>query len=188
MATSKRQRVFAAFGAVLFFVTASALTIAVVYDMVTGQSDTSTNSTALTSDAATASTCETSASIETTVKLGAPDIYKPTADVTELETTDLVAGDGATAAAGDCLQVKYYGTLASDGTKFDDNFGVNTLFQFQLGAGQVISGWDQGLIGMKEGGTRRLVIPSDLAYGESGGGSIPANADLVFVVRLESIE
>lgn len=187
MATPKRQRFFAAFGAVLFFVTASALTIAVVYDMVTGSSENAnTNITA--SDTADASACETSASISTTVKLGTPDAYTPDADVTELQTTDLEVGDGAEAQTGDCLQVKYYGTLASDGTKFDDNFSANTLFQFELGAGQVISGWDLGLVGMQEGATRRVVIPSELAYGESGGGAIPANADLVFVVKLINIE
>lgn len=186
MATPKRQRIFAAFGAVLFFVTASALTIAVVIDMVKGSNTESTSISADRTETDTSS-CEITASIATTLKFGAPDIYKPSGDVTQLETTDLSEGDGAAAKTGDCLQVKYYGTLASDGTKFDDNYGADTLFQFQLGASQVIAGWDQGLVGMKEGGTRRLVIPSDLGYGETGGGSIPANADLVFVVKLVKI-
>ena len=70
--------------------------------------------------------------------------------------------------------MKYYGTLASDGTMFDENFTKKTLFQFQLGQGQVIPGWDQGLVGMKVGETRRLVIPSSLAYGPQAQGSIPA--------------
>ena len=84
--------------------------------------------------------------------------------------------------------MKYYGTLASDGTLFDENYTKDTSFSFKLGAGQVIQGWDKGLLGMKVGGERRLVIPSELAYGESGQGAIPANADLVFVVKLLRIQ
>ena len=84
--------------------------------------------------------------------------------------------------------MKYYGTLAADGTLFDENFTKDTAFTFALGSGQVIQGWDKGLEGVKVGGTRRLVIPSNLAYGEAGQGAIPANADLVFVVKLLRIQ
>lgn len=124
----------------------------------------------------------------TAAALAAPEIFKPGGDVTELQTTDIEEGTGEAVQAGDCLVTKYYGTLASDGTMFDENFTKETGLQFQVGMGQIIQGWDQGLIGMKEGGTRRIVIPSDLAYGENGSGTIPANADLVFVVKLDEIK
>jgi len=85
--------------------------------------------------------------------------------------------------------MKYYGTLASDGTMFDENYTKPEGFAFRLGSGQVIKGWDQGLGGMKVGGERRLVIPAALGYGEAGSPpKIPANADLVFVVKLERIQ
>jgi FKBP-type peptidyl-prolyl cis-trans isomerase len=81
--------------------------------------------------------------------------------------------------------MKYYGTLAADGTLFDENYTKPSGFAFTLGSGQVIKGWDQGLVGMKVGGERRLVIPAALGYGEAGSPpKIPANADLVFVVKL----
>ena len=113
-----------------------------------------------------------------------PETFKPAGDVKTLESTDLEAGTGATVKAGDCLQVKYYGTLAKDGTVFDENFDKPTGFQFPLGGGSVIQGWDKGLVGAKVGATRRLVIPSDLAYGNQANSSIPANSDLVFVVKI----
>jgi len=84
--------------------------------------------------------------------------------------------------------MKYYGTLAADGTKFDENFTNATAFAFTLGQGQVIQGWDKGLVGMKAGGMRRLVIPAAQAYGDQAQGSIPANSDLVFVVKLLRIQ
>jgi peptidylprolyl isomerase len=121
-------------------------------------------------------------------KLSAPEVYKPEGKVSELQTTDLEEGTGAAAKSGDCLVMKYYGTLATNGTKFDENFTSDQGFKFQLGAGQVIKGWDEGLVGIKQGGTRRLVIPANKAYGSQAAGSIPANSDLVFVVKLESIK
>ena len=121
-------------------------------------------------------------------KLPVPEIYKPEGKATELQTTDLEEGTGAAAKSGDCLVMKYYGTLATTGDKFDENFTTDQGFKFQLGAGQVIKGWDEGLVGIKTGGTRRLVIPAEKAYGSQGSGAIPANSDLVFVVKLESIK
>jgi peptidylprolyl isomerase len=84
--------------------------------------------------------------------------------------------------------MKYYGTLASSGKVFDENYDKSTALQLQLGKGQVIPGWDQGLVGMKAGGVRRLVIPAELAYGATGQGDIPANATLVFLVKLVAIK
>lgn len=124
----------------------------------------------------------------TEAALPTPDIYKPSGAVTALQTTDLTEGAGAAAKAGDCLYVKYYGTLAKNGAKFDENFTSSSAFAFTLGQGQVIQGWEQGVVGMKVGGMRRLVIPASLAYGSAAQGSIPANSDLVFVVKLLGIK
>ena len=109
-------------------------------------------------------------------------------EVTELVTADVVEGTGEAAQAGDTLSVYYTGWLYDGDTEFDSNAGGNP-FEFTLGAGKVIKGWDQGLLGMKVGGTRRLTIPADLAYGAAGYGSkIPPNAALVFEVQMVAIE
>jgi len=121
-------------------------------------------------------------------KLDAPVVYKPETKVSSLVTSDLTTGTGPAAKTGDCVLVKYYGTLASNGKEFDEDYTQPLALQFLLGEGYVIPGWDQGLIGMKVGGERRLIIPSSLAYGKNGQGSIPPNADLVFVVKLLSIK
>lgn len=117
----------------------------------------------------------------------APASYTAPAQVTQLAPTDLAVGSGKAAKSGDCLDVKYYGTLV-DGAMFDENYSKTTALEFQLGQGQVIPGWDIGLIGMKVGGTRRLLIPSSMAYGNQAQGTIPANSNLVFEVKLLSIK
>lgn len=107
-----------------------------------------------------------------------------TGNVTTLQKTDLKVGTGKEAKAGDRVTVHYRGTL-TDGTKFDASYDRGDPFQFTLGAGEVIKGWDQGVAGMKEGGKRKLVIPGDLAYGPQGSPpTIPPNATLVFEVEL----
>ena len=101
-----------------------------------------------------------------------------------LQYEDTVVGTGPEAAGGKSVEVHYTGTLA-DGTKFDSSRDRQQPFAFRLGAGQVIKGWDEGVQGMKVGGTRKLVIPGDLAYGPRGyPGVIPPNAQLTFVVEL----
>lgn len=101
-----------------------------------------------------------------------------------LQYADLVVGKGREAHAGETATVHYTGTLV-EGTKFDSSKDRNQPFSFRLGAGHVIKGWDEGVEGMKIGGTRKLVIPSDLGYGARGAGStIPPNATLIFIVEL----
>ena len=102
--------------------------------------------------------------------------------------TDTECGDGDEAAKGDTLEVHYEGRL-ENGKKFDASRDHGQTFEFQVGAGQVIAGWDEGLIGMKVGGTRELTIPPDLGYGAAGAPpAIPPNATLIFIVELVSIK
>ena len=97
---------------------------------------------------------------------------------------EVVVGDGAQAASGQQVKVHYTGWL-TNGTKFDSSKDRNDPFVFPLGAGRVIKGWDEGVQGMKVGGTRVLTIPPGLGYGTRGaGGVIPPNATLVFEVEL----
>ena len=101
-----------------------------------------------------------------------------------LTIEDVTVGTGATATAGQKVQVHYTGWL-TNGTKFDSSKDRNDPFEFDLGAGHVIKGWDEGVQGMQEGGTRVLVIPPELGYGARGaGGLIPPNATLMFEVEL----
>ncbi|KAL7533594.1 hypothetical protein ACHAWF_004555 [Thalassiosira exigua] len=103
--------------------------------------------------------------------------------VAKLKVEDLKVGDGATAEEGDTVVMKYEGKL-DDGTRFDSS----SNFEFTLGAGEVIKGWDQGITGMKVGGKRKLFVPSHLGYGKRGAApEIPPNADLHFTVKLKEI-
>lgn len=113
------------------------------------------------------------------------DEISRTGTVTQLSVIDTVVGTGTEAKAGDTITVNYTGVLP-DGTMFDSSQGRGP-FTFTLGVGQVIRGWDQGVQGMKVGGTRLLAIPSDLAYGERAIGKIPANSSLIFQVELVSV-
>ena len=106
----------------------------------------------------------------------------------KLEIEDKAPGNGRVAKEGDTVHVQYTGTLMN-GVKFDstEDHGGEP-FKFTLGKGEVIKGWDEGVVGMKVGGKRRLRIPPDLGYGENGGPGIPPNAGLVFDVELLSID
>jgi FKBP-type peptidyl-prolyl cis-trans isomerase FkpA len=118
----------------------------------------------------------------------------PSTAPTQLQVTDSLVGTGTAAAAGNTITVHYTGWLYDEtasqyrGKQFDSSVG-KTPFSFKLGVGQVIAGWDQGVVGMKVGGKRTLIIPSALGYGSTGAGSaIPPNAALVFDVELLSVQ
>ncbi len=104
---------------------------------------------------------------------------------TDLEVTDVTEGDGAEATAGKTVSVHYVGVAHSTGEQFDASYDRGSPLEFRLGVGQVISGWDNGVQGMKVGGRRQLVIPPHLAYGDRGaGGAIKPGETLIFVVDL----
>jgi FKBP-type peptidyl-prolyl cis-trans isomerase len=139
-------------------------------------SSTTPNTSAGTADATAAGTVDTAA------VAGIP------ANVTQLMTKDIAVGTGAEAKAGDTVTVQYVGLL-TNGTIFDASANHGTTgFTFNLGAGQVIKGWDEGVVGMKVGGKRELVIPASLGYGAQAVGSIPANSTLVFEVELLNVQ
>lgn len=179
--TRLRDRIFAGFGAALFLITSLAFTAyAVVQTGGNTQTDTNTNSTAQND------TCGTSQPVTTVT--AKPEVKTYPEGVQTLKTEDIVVGTGAEAKLGDCIQVQYYGTLAKDGTVFQENFSSTNAAEFSLATGGLIKGWTEGIPGMKEGGQRRLVIPAEKAYGSQEQEGIPANSDLVFVVKLVKIK
>ena len=150
----------------------------------------------LTSAAATATTQAAPTVTKATPSAGERDIAtKPKipkqtgAPPKTLKVEDLITGTGPAAKSGDKISVRYVGTLYDNGKEFDSSWKRGKApFQLTLGQGQVIQGWDQGLVGMKVGGRRRLTIPPDLAYGAQGQPpTIPANATLVFDVDLTKV-
>ena len=115
-------------------------------------------------------------------------VAEMSAPVTSLQVEDTKVGSGPEAQPGQRVSVHYTGTLM-DGTKFDSSRDRNAPFEFRLGAGEVIPGWDQGVRGMRVGGTRKLTIPAALAYGARGaGGVIPPNAALKFDIELLAVK
>jgi FKBP-type peptidyl-prolyl cis-trans isomerase FkpA len=164
----------------LIVLTAFALALAAVLTGC-GSPGTTSGSRELTQPAETAATTQPAAEATTP----APAESAPAAAGLKIEDTKV--GTGEVAKAGDTVVVDYTGWL-TDGTKFDSSIDRNQPFSFVLGAGSVIPGWDQGVAGMKVGGTRKLTIPPDLGYGAQGaGGVIPPNATLVFEVKLLKI-
>ena len=118
-----------------------------------------------------------------------PEIDFPdTPPPSDLEVTELAEGEGAEATAGSTVRVHYVGVAHSTGEEFDASYNRGEPLQFRLGVGQVISGWDQGVTGMKVGGRRKLVIPPHLGYGDRGaGGVIKPGETLIFVVDLVDV-
>jgi len=150
----------------------------------------------LTSAAATATTQAAPTVTKATPSAGERDIAtKPKipkqtgAPPKTLKVEDLITGTGPAAKSGDKISVRYVGTLYDNGKEFDSSWSRNQPFTFQLGAGSVIPGWDQGIQGMKVGGRRQLIIPPDLGYGAQGSPpTIPPNSTLVFVVDLLDVQ
>jgi peptidylprolyl isomerase len=193
MAT-KRQRAFALFGAVLFLITSSFLTIAFIISNIQSKNNSDAASKAnqasqTAASKATTSKTSTAQSSTTKAKLAGTQMqnFTPVSSVSTLQTTDLVAGTGQTVKASDKVTVDYTGAVAANGVIFQSSLDTGKPVTF--GLSQVIPGWTQGVPGMKVGGTRRLVIPANLAYGASppAGSGIPANAPLVFDITLHSI-
>lgn len=128
-------------------------------------------------------------------EIKAPSVENPTVEGTnppaqtgELVVEDITVGEGAEAKSGSTITVHYLGTLA-DGTKFDSSYDRNEPFSFVLGEGKLIPGWEQGLMGMKAGGKRKLTIPPNLAYGANGiPNVIPPNSTLNFEVEMLEVK
>ena len=118
-----------------------------------------------------------------------PQIDKPEGDIpSDLGIEDIVVGDGAEATSGHKVSVHYVGVAFSTGEEFDASWNRGAPLDFRLGVGQVIRGWDEGIVGMKVGGRRKLVIPAHLAYGDRGaGGAIKPGETLIFVVDLVDV-
>ncbi len=175
--TSKRSRVFALSGAVLFLITASSLTIVVIVALI--QSSHS-------STPATSSNNSTTNSPTTTGKLQGTPLanFTPNGNITRLTYQDEVVGTGAVAKANSNVTVNYTGAVAATGIIFQSSKDTGKPVTFSLN--QVILGWRLGVPGMKVGGTRRLFIPAAMAYGANPptGSGIPANAALVFDISL----
>jgi FKBP-type peptidyl-prolyl cis-trans isomerase len=179
----KRDRAFAGFFAGLFLLTSSALTIGVIYQLV--QSSHNNASTA----ASTPATKPKGTQVDNSTKLQGTKLanFTPIPSITQLQASDTTPGTGDTVKAGATVTVDYTGAVAGTGVIFQSSKDTGQPATFPLA--KVIPGWTQGIPGMKVGGTRRLLIPANLAYGANPpqGSSIPANADLVFDVTLHSI-
>lgn len=175
----KRERAFAAFGAVLFLLTSSAFTIAVVYTQ-THQPKTA--------DAAKPAT-QTGSKVDNKPKLTGTELvgFTPaTGPQASLEKIDTKVGDGAEVMPGATVTADYVGALMSNGKIFDAAADHGGPISFPLSG--VIKGWTDGVPGMKVGGTRRLLIPAAQAYGSSGNSGIPPNSDLVFDITITAIK
>lgn len=177
--TPTSHRIFAGFGAALFFITASAFTGMVIWDAVrSNKTSSATSSTTSTTDTSTTST----------TKLEGTQLsdFTPVSKVESLQIIDTKVGTGTAVKAGQTVNVDYTGALASTGKIFQSSLDTGKSIDLSLSG--VIEGWQQGIPGMKVGGTRRLVIPAAQAYGENPPSGIPANADLVFDITLHSIK
>jgi peptidylprolyl isomerase len=153
-------------------------------------SDDSSNETAATpTETPTEAAPAPAGAVKVSGKVGEkPTIEVPGGDPpSELVIKDLKKGHGPKARAGQMVTVDYSGVLFKDGSPFDNSFDRGEPFTFPLGGGQVIQGWDQGVVGMRAGGRRVLTIPPDLAYGPGGAGPIGPNETLVFVVDMKEI-
>ncbi len=173
----KRDRIFAGFFAGLFLLTSSALTIGIIAQAVQNRNEEKT----------TKQSTPKEKTVDNNAKLKGTQLanFTPIADIPDLKTEDTVVGTGAEVKSTDTITVDYTGALASTGVIFESSKDSGQPATFPLDG--VITGWTKGIPGMKEGGTRRLFIPSAMAYGPTGQGAIPPDSDLVFDVTLHSI-
>jgi FKBP-type peptidyl-prolyl cis-trans isomerase len=176
----KRERIFALTGALVFLLTGSTVTIAVVYQIYQNHH---TSKTPASTSSATPTIKPETKKLQGTMLQN----FTPVASVPTLQKTDTVMGTGAEAKVTDTVTVDYTGAVAATGTIFQSSLDAGKTATFPLS--QVIKGWTDGVPGMKAGGTRRLLIPAAQAYGASppSGSGIPANADLVFDITLHKI-
>jgi FKBP-type peptidyl-prolyl cis-trans isomerase len=189
----RRDRAFAGFFAILFLVTSSAVTISVILVLIQ-QHDQNVKNAATTNASSSSNSSSSSSTKESstvsTKKLAGTQLanFTPVASVSQLQEIDTVPGTGATVKSGDTITVDYTGAVAATGTIFQSSLDTGQPVTFSLS--QVIPGWTEGIPGMKVGGTRRLIIPANLAYGANppSGSGIPANAPLVFDVTLHKID
>jgi peptidylprolyl isomerase len=156
--------------------------------------DDSSDSEAAATPAATETATPQAANVDAIVKgitkntKKKPAVVKPEGDPpSSLVMKDIVKGKGRKAKAGERLTMQYVGVSWSTGEQFDASWDRGQAFPFQLGAQMVIPGWDQGMVGMRQGGRRLLIIPPDLGYGPQGSGPIAPNETLVFVVDLQKL-
>lgn len=170
-----RDRTFALSGAILFLVTSMTLTIVVVWQMVQDHNQSK-------KDVAATVTAQKPGKLQGTKLKG----FTPVAHVTQVQTTDLTPGTGKeVTSVNDTITADYTGALAATGVIFQSSLDSGQPFTTQLSG--VIPGWQTGMIGMKEGGTRRILIPAADGYGSQAQQDIPANSDLVFDVTLHKV-
>ena len=190
---ARRRRRNTIIGAVVGTVAVIGGLVALIFSLV-GGSDNKSVASAQSSPSASASSSATPAAPAACAAISPnpPAAGEPTVPpvsgkpLPTLVVKDIKVGTGAAAKSGQTLTVNYVGVSCSTGKAFDASYPRKQPFSFALGKGQVIQGWDQGLVGMKVGGRRELVIPADLGYGASGSGSIKPNETLIFVVDLVS--
>jgi FKBP-type peptidyl-prolyl cis-trans isomerase FkpA len=182
VASSKeiRDRAFALSGAILFLVTSAALTIVVIVSQVQANHQKS--------EAAKQAVAQSAAATKGTKLQGTKLAgFTPVSSVTSLQSTDLTVGTGATVTSvNNTITADYTGALASTGVIFQSSLDSGQPFTTKLSG--VITGWQQGIIGMKVGGVRRLVIPASEAYGSAAQDGIPANSNLVFDITLHAVK
>lgn len=178
--TRKRDRAFALFGAILFFVTSAFLTVAVVWQMWEDSKN---------GDKKQDVTNVNQQTKENENMLAGTQLkdFTPNGDISEIQVIDTQPGTGTEVKAGDTITVDYTGAVAADGKIFQSSLDSGQPVTFGLGG--VIAGWQEGIPGMKVGGVRRILIPAEKAYGANPpqGSGIPANAALVFDVTLHSV-
>lgn len=183
--TTKRTRFFSLFGAILFLITASSLTIAVVISIIQSNNQSSSSKKVTTSIKKTTTSPKTTTPSSSTKLQGTKlSNFTPTNNIPKLSYIDTIPGTGAVVSPNSTVTVNYTGAVAATGIIFQSSLDTGQPATF--GLNQVIAGWQQGIPGMKVGGTRRLFIPASLAYGSNPpqGSGIPANANLVFDVTV----